>query len=586
MQQWTLPGHDESLFYPVAAIDCDWQVDGSVRGRPSLTTVASYSGTPRGAYYYKSQWYVVQGEIMYRFTEPSTSDTLFTDITGSDLVSFVPLRDHLLICCSAGLYIVNSSSAVKVAKPSTPAGISMAGVESFSALNSISVFGSATHTDLGGGRSRIVSTGDFSVEFTGATATNNLSGWFIVDYNKFVRGPNNWKIALQHSGITLAESENSFLLSIGGAGAVDKLVINGGAGHTFEFRRGVLPVARNRAEYKIASVVNDFESESVSFEQDTSSSYAFISARRFSFANAGTYNVYRKDSEGVYRLAVSGTVSGGGTLTDTCAEIDLGAEYREALYPVAGSVAIEHNRRAVIANNNQLYISAPGSFDFGSDSSDVLTFSREIVSLAIKNGILYTGSLQGWQAVLGEPGAWIVRDILLGDVSSGYVGDTLALAHSAYIPAAGFVDAVQQPLLRSYTSRRSIWITPTATYVKLGTRWSKWQFVCASYTLLGDDEYLHTSAGLQKLNASSRSAYSLSWTIQFDNPAQINFARLEGAGSGSMQISSLPSVSDNLPIDIDRCYHDLYAVTIAIDGSADCHIQRLLIELEGRQRKR
>ncbi len=612
MNRLAITGLITESAYPTTCDNAEFLPDGAVRPRKNFQQVVSHSNaTPRGAYFYKGHWYIVAGSDLLRY-HPATNTTtlLATGISGSDRAHFVPFESQLLIRVSDQLYLVNDTSATRITRPAKPSTPTTERVL-FEFNLDTDLGGSATYTsttdtftladvaDNEPGAHRYLKTsysgdapkrvGEFRIELRNWTSGVSLNHPASIAYYENVAN------ASQRRELASVELPYPYRVGIHRIslpfGALDFSTSHGFRFHVRHNQTYAKRVLATNTEtprrYKLTVLQSGFESEAVDIPPPNAgiaeTENYFV---KFTNLPAGTWRLYREDSAGIYRLVHEGT---GTTYTDYKSESELGDRYYPALYPTSARLAIEWQRRAVLAEGNRLYISEAGAWQWG-DDSEMIVFPESIIALANLRGVLYVGCESGWYRVIGWKETLMTMRVSASLPASDYVGELLMHADGTIISESGIVQELRIPNAVSAIRLREWYILTNdgKLYLRFSDgRWSEWTGDIGAIVLARGNLYTHQADGLYTLDLNARVPCTLSWTVLLDTVAQLGTVRVEGVGTGTLTITGKDgnrTVSGNLPLVIDRVRHNATNLPITLTLFAG-FVSRVLVEFEPRLQK-
>jgi hypothetical protein len=341
-------------------------------------------------------------------------------------------------------------------------------------------------------------------------------------------------------------------------------------------------------EYRVTRVQDGFESEPLTVSVSVNSaSCPAPGGYVVDFANlpSGTWRIYRRDSLGDWRLVAEGT---GSTYTDTRREEDLGEVYQEPVYPDSGgAAAIAWQGRIVIVSGTKLYISEQGRYAWA-DDSDVLELPAAIRGIASIGGRLFVNYGGAWWELIGTPGMWAQRKVLVGDaprpVLGCYVSDwALAVADRVYVPSR---DGWSE--IRFDDSHFWAWLLPDgmalggwdSVYVNQRGRWSRWNIpAIAIWYANGRLEYA-TSSGVFKLTGDRVNTGRLFESIALDRRVASCRFYAHGAGSLSVRLNGGAAETWDMPHLRDRWRLDDWQMSVEIQMGANAEIKRVMLDME------
>lgn len=611
MRAVPFPGHNHSVVYPATAINADFgAADGSVQGLPALLTALSLTGQGRGFVYYRNAWYVVQGTSLYYWTGSGAATAIAQNLPAIGRAYFVPLANELICVIGGEIYKIQGTNAQKVVpKPSPPTVPSYTTVY-FTVDMATFVAGTLTYQSETGGYNLQDLTNDPELgahAYIGAASFPTIHpkriGGYSVEINQVQQTasrPFNDPIAIQlvrEISTNKTPITNSELLipapyrvarhrvDFYAPVTIDdttglRIWLNAGWRVSFkarvEFYNAITP-----RHYALTRVVNGVESDPVYFEIQSNLERYFVS-----FANlpAETWRLYRRDAAGVYRLVHEGTTT---TYTDYKADAELGAELVLDSAPSNATLAIEWNRRAVLANGSQIYITDAGKFQVTQDG-DIIDVQDTILALAVVRGVLYYGTANGWYMLYGWRETLTQMRVSSDVPPNGFVGDMLAVRGApagAFVPGSARDKQLDVELAYCIrTDEKLYWLTQTGElYIRVNGKWTKLPGVYRWCQLQGGVLWLQDDTGLSRLSGT-RGTAMLEFTVPFDSPMQVYQLWLEGAGNALVRVQhrdgTWREITGTLPLQLDRIEHPYYALTLHIEGA---QLHRLLLEMEPRR---
>lgn len=612
MRLYPLPGHVENTAYPSVAENCDFSaMDGSVKGVSELVTVVSVSGTPRGMCYYKDRWYFVQGDKLYSWQSGSPVQ-LASGIPGTDRAHFVPLSDHLVVRVADRIYTVVGNTATLVSVLNAP-NIPTRQRQAFMFQLDVDHGGSATYSVSGDnftladvadsepGAHRFIGSSDIA---NGPKAVGEI--WVLLHSWQNTISLNhpisfemyrNINVPANREAISGTLVELPYPYAVGIHRIRGRIELTAQTGFRFHIRHSTTwrryAWAKNLitpTHYALTTVSSGVESQPVYFEVNTTNSGGTETENwyvHFTNLPSGTWRLYRRDSAGVYRLVHEGT---GTSYTDYKLDSELGMRLVPNNPPTSGSYAIGWNRRCVIAQGSKLYISDAGRYRF-TDDSEIVDVDDTIIGLAVIRGTLYYATQNGWFALYGWGVNLTTAQVYAEPPPVGYVGDALALRSGGCLLPGEPPDRRNTPRLSKslHLGTRKYWLATTgALYVWYAeqNKWTRLNDNAADVVYHEGEVYIQTNAGIRRYAGTQRGVL-LEFTIPLESPAQYYAGRVEGNGSGTLEIRNAQntwrSKSGAFPLESDRIDHRYYELPLRITTTAGGAVHRLLLRLEPRE---
>lgn len=614
MRLYPLPGHVENTAYPSVAENCDFSaLDGSVKGVPDLQPLVNLSGTPRGMCYYRDRWYFVQGDKLYSWQSGSPVQ-LASGIPGSDRAHFVPLGEHLVVRVADRIYTVVGNTASRVSLLNAPPAPTCERQAFIFQLN-VDHGGTATYTtssdrftladvaDGEPGAHRYLGSSDIAngpkwvseliVELISWHETISLRHPISIELWTEINNPTSRRAIAG----TLVELPYPYPVGAHHIRPLAPIQLSSTLGIRFHIRhattwRGTVQALNTitPTHYALTTLSGNSESPPVYITITPENSTGTLTERyfvRFSNLPSGTWRLYRRDAAGVYRLVHEGT---GNTYTDYKADSELGIRLVVNNPPLWGSYAIGWNRRCVIAQGSKLYISDAGRFTFTNDS-EIVDVDDTIIGLAVIRGTLYYATQSGWFALFGWGANLTTAQVYAEPPPVGYVGDALALRSGGCLLPGEIPDRRNTPRLSKtlHLGTRKYWLSTTgALYVWYAeqNKWTRLNDNAADVTYHEGEVYIQTNSGIRRYSGARREVL-LEFTIPLESPAQFYEGRVEGSGSGTLEIRNAQNtwrrVNGNLPLRMDRIDHRYYELPIRITTTTNSTLHRLLLHLEPRE---
>lgn len=622
MKQLALPGAFRNGRLTVESEQVDYSAgDGTIAVAPSWQAV--YNAPIRGATVWRDKLYFATDTALLSY-DGATVSNLASLPAGGSRVYFVPLADTLVLCKNQAIYLWNGTTLRQFQRPApftnTP--------------NTERVlYAFSLNAKVRGNASVSFQTETYTVE---DTANNEPGDWAEFSLNLPTPRPTtisgivgellSWQNTISlplESNLIAWDAANDreiarqtlyypyqvgqYTLDFYAPFQISDLRIRNHVRHRQVWKRQYYAKSIHSPRfYALTRVVDGVESEPLFFEVSANGGLQDFYFVKLTGLPNTTYRLYRSDSAGYYRLVHEGNDT---TFVDYKTDAELGERLVLQSPPAQASLAILHDRRAVIAHGNELYLSEHGSFAWGT-GAERLVFHDRIIGLASIAGTLYLCFPQGWAILVGDTGGWNLSPVFAPPCPEGYVSyfallvegrglvrsqQVLAQDLLPYTAGQVYTDADGYPVATvSGTGEEVVVLSDGQVYLGV-VRDGRLFYTQLSFSGIRDGLvyrghiYLFGTSGLWR-RGSTRDTARIRFTIPLENPANLYTVRVIGEGEYTLKIHGRRGVrainsANGLIPTVPRVEHDNFALTLELELQGNAKVERLLLEAEARTQK-